>query len=194
MKIYCIHTSWYGNASIFFSFPFFLFLLPFLLLVWIKTVNAWPSSRIRHWPLTFTLLSVCVYKVSFSDCASLHGMMPGTGTVLPLPWGELLSVSHLEHRPYWIRETFMTVSNCKESGREWQGVLFDNTCLLQRLYSTGGGWMKCKYGALAHDYWQGKVVVEKPVTLPYCGVLSFLNSRASFCRNLVTCSHVQGYS
>jgi len=31
----------------------------------------------------------------------------------------------------------MAVSNCKENGREWQGVLLDNT-VCYTLYSTGG--------------------------------------------------------
>ena len=44
--------------------------------------------------------TLCVHKASFSDCASLHGMMAGTGTVLPVPRGEFLSVFHLEHCPY----------------------------------------------------------------------------------------------
>jgi hypothetical protein len=54
-------------------------------------------------------------------------MMPDTWTVLPLPRGEFLSVFRLEHCPYRIRETFMAVSDYKESGREWQVVLLDNT-------------------------------------------------------------------
>jgi hypothetical protein len=39
----------------------------------------------------------------------------------------ILSIACVEHCPYWIRETFMVVSNCKERERELQGVLLDNT-------------------------------------------------------------------
>jgi hypothetical protein len=146
-------------------------------------LDALPRSW--HWPLTFSLLSLWIHKASFSDCASLYGMMPGTETVLPLPRREFLSIFLIEHCPYWIRETAMAVSNFKESGREWQVGLHDSSvCWKDYIALLVDEW-NVKYGTFARWYWEGKVVVEKPVRLPYCGVLSSLNSRASFCRNLL---------
>jgi len=111
-----------------FFFPSFLFFFSFLCYCLLKSRQwmhgALPRSYTDHSP---SLCWVCVYIKLPSVTASLHGVMPDTWTVLPLPRGEFLSVFHLEHCPYQIRETFMAVSICKESGREWQVVLLDNT-------------------------------------------------------------------
>jgi len=190
MKICCLHTSWYGNNSIFFLPTSFLSYCLFKSRQWM--LDTLPRSYTDHSP---SLCWVCIYIKLPS--VTVHPFMAWclAKGLFYLYQEEnsfrffILSIACIEHCPCWIRETFMAVSNCKENGREWQGVLLDNT-VCYTLYSTGGVWMKCKYGTLAHDYWHEEVVVEKPVTLSYYGVLSVLKSRASFCRNHSTCSHV----
>ena len=114
----------------FFSFPScFLFFFSFCSYYLFKSkqwmLGALPRSYTNHSP---SLCWVCVYIKLPS--VTVHPFMAwclAQGLFLPLPRGEFLSVFHLEHCPCWIRETFMAVCNCKENGREWQGVLLDNT-------------------------------------------------------------------